>query len=409
MTELLSRPPGPRAPRRPPAGPPPRPVSVTVAGVVAAVQSAGLGVLAVMVTVLVGWATAADSGASAATAVTGGLQTWLVAHHTRMVIPGGGFSLTPLALAALPLLLVYSATLRAARLAQVTRRRGVIALTSAVTASYAVLATVVALLARTDSVRPLPASAFLGAAAVAAVAAATATVRASGRGLVLWLRLPAVLRAALPPAAGALAVLLGAGAVLVGVMLGRHHGQGAVLVEGLDAGAGGVLLLLLGSLMYVPNAVVWGTAFVVGPGFAVGQGTSVSMAGADLGAVPAFPLLAALPEGTGTGAGSVLLVAPVLAGVLAALLLRRGTRRPGAPDLTSTRRLLECCALVGAVTGLATGLLALLSAGSAGPGRMADVGPDWWAVAPATALEVAVVAAATLLLLRHRGRPAPSA
>lgn len=398
MTELLSRPPGPRAPRRPPA----RPVTVTVAGVMAALQAAALGVLAVMVIVLVGWATAADSIASAATAVTGGLQVWLVAHHTRLVVPGGGFSLTPLALSLLPLVLLHSATLRAARLAQVSGRSGVIALTSAVTATYAVIATVVALLARTESVRPVPASAFLGAATVAAVAAGSAAVRATGRWPVLWRRLPAVLRMTLPPAAGALAVLLGSGALLVGAVLARHHGQGALLVDGLEPGSGGMVLLLLGSLLYVPTAVVWGTAFVVGPGFAVGHGTSVTAAGADLGAVPAFPLLAALPDSPGAGIGSIALVAPLLAGVLAALLLRRCALQPGAPGSGSTRQVLGACGLVGALVGLAAGALALLSAGSAGPGRMADVGPDWWAVAPATAAEVAVSAALTLLLLRRR-------
>ena len=58
--------------------PPPSPRSVTAVGVVAAVRSAGLGVLAVMVLVLVGWATAADSGADAADAVVTALQVWLV-------------------------------------------------------------------------------------------------------------------------------------------------------------------------------------------------------------------------------------------------------------------------------------------------------------------------------------------
>ena len=416
MTELLSRPPGPRGPRRPPPGPPARPISVTVAGVVAALQASGLGVLAVMVVVLVGWATAADSAASALTAVTGGLQVWLVSHHTRLLVPGGEFSLTPLALSALPLVLLHSATLRAGRLAQVRGRRGVVALTSAVTAAYAVLATGVALLARTDAVAPVPSSAFLGAAAFAAVAAGSAAVRATGRWLVLWHRVPLVLRTALPAAAAALSLLLGSGALLVALMLTRHDGQAARLVDGLDPGAGGTLLLLLGSLLYVPNAVVWGTAFVAGPGFAVGEGTSVTAAGADLGAVPAFPLLAALPNGDGAGAGLLALVAPLLAGVLAALLLRRsgsvavapaatGTMSTGTMSTGTVRPVLETCGLVGALVGLATGALALLSAGSAGPGRMADVGPEWWAVSLATAGEVATAAAVTLLLLhRHRRR-----
>lgn len=402
MTELLSRPPGPRAPRRPPAGPPARPVSVTVAGGVAALQAAGLGVLAVMVVVLVGWATAADSAASAATAVTGGLQVWLVSHHTRLAVPGGGFSLTPLALSALPLLLVHSATLRAGRLAAVTGRRGVIALTSAVTFAYAVLATVVALLARTDSVQPVPASAFSGAAVLAAVAAGSAAVRATGRWPVLWHRLPLAVRSALPPAAGALCVLLGSGALLVALMLTLRREQGVALVEGLDPGAGGTVLLLLGCLLYVPTAAVWGTAFAAGPGFAVGEGTSVTVAGANLGDVPAVPLLAALPAGPGAGAGVLALVVPVLAGILAALLLRRAARDPAA-DRWPTRRVLESAGLVGALVGLATGMLAVAAAGSAGPGRMADVGPDWWAVAPATAVEVAAAVAVTLLVLQRRG------
>ena len=138
MTELLSRPPGPRAPRRPPAGPPARPL--TPAGVLAALQAAGLGVLAVMVLVLDGWATAADGGASASTAVAAALQVWLVGHHTRLVVPAGEFSLAPLGLSLQPVVLVHTATLRAGRAAGVTGRRGVVALTSAVTATYAVAA-----------------------------------------------------------------------------------------------------------------------------------------------------------------------------------------------------------------------------------------------------------------------------
>jgi len=165
----------------------------------AALQSAGLGVLAVMVTVLVGWATAADSDASATAAVTGALQVWLVAHHTRVAVPGGSFALVPLGLTLLPLVLLHSSTLRAGRAAGVRGRRGVLALTASVTATYAVLVTVVALLAATDSVRPQPVSAFVGAALVAGLASGAAAVRATGRGTVLWGRVPELARPAVRP------------------------------------------------------------------------------------------------------------------------------------------------------------------------------------------------------------------
>ena len=48
------------------------------------------------------------------------------------------------------------------------------------TATYAVVATFVALVARTDAVRALPVSAFVGAAAVAALGSGSGAVRATG-------------------------------------------------------------------------------------------------------------------------------------------------------------------------------------------------------------------------------------
>lgn len=398
MTDLLTRPPGPRAPRRPPAGPPAR--SLTASGVVAALQAAGLGALAVMVVVLVGWATAADSGASATAAVTGALQAWLVAHHTRLLVPDGTFGLVPLGLTALPLVLLHSATLRAGRAAAVRGRRGVVALTSAVTATYALVVTVVALLARTDDVRPVPLTAFVGAACVAALASGTAAVRATGRATVLWHRLPEAARAVLPPAAGALAVLVAGGALLSGAALAVHHDRARELTTGLDAGIGGGLLLLLGCLLYLPTAALWGLAFCIGPGFAVGQETSVGVLGSDLGAVPAVPLLAALPAGTGSPAWWLVLLVPAAAGTAAGLVADRAAATAG------WRRLVEVAAGTGALVGATVAVLSWLAAGPAGPGRMAEVGPAWWAVGPLAALEVTVAVAATTavlpLLRRHR-------
>lgn len=413
-TDVLSRPPGPRAPRRPPAGPgrsAGRPL--TALGMTAALQSAGLGVLAVMVTVLVGWATAADSDASATAAVTGALQAWLVGHHAQVTVPGGSFGLVPLGLTVLPLVLLHSSTLRAGRAAGVRGRRGVLALTASVSATYAVLVTVVAFLARTDTVRPQPVSAFLGAALVAGLASGTAAVRATGRTAVLWHQLPEPARRPALPAATALAVLVAGGALLAGGSLAVHHERAAALATGLDGGVGGTLLLLLGCLLYVPTAAVWGLSFCVGPGFAVGTGTSVGIAGSTLGAVPALPLLAALPAGSGSPAWWLALAVPVGAGVAAGCVADRTAGSPPGDEplsIPSARALLRSTALtaglVGALVAAAVAGLAWLSAGPAGPGRMATTGPDWWAVGPAAGLEVAAAAAVTLAALaglrRHR-------
>jgi len=400
MTELLSRPPRPPKGSRPrrPAHPPAAPTrSVTVVGVVAALRSAGLGVLTVMVLVLVAWAGASDSGADAPDAVATALQAWLVGHHAHLAVPGGELALVPLGLTLLPLFLLHTATLRAGRAAGIRGRTGVIALTASVTATYAVVATFVALLARTDAVQALPTSAFVGAAGVAALGSGSGAIRATGTWSGVTRRLPALVRTALPAATAALATLMAGGALLAGGSLAVHHHQAALLVDGLDAGIGGGILLAALCLLYVPTAAVWGLAYVVGPGFAVGAGTSVSVGGTDLGAVPAFPLLAALPQEPGPAWAPVALVVPLLAGVLAAMLAHRSGAAPA-----GWRPLVETCATAGGLVAAAVAVLTLLASGPAGPGRLFETGPTWWLVGPVAGLEVAVVMAAALWALRRR-------
>jgi hypothetical protein len=80
------------------------------------------------------------------------------------------------------------------------------------------------------------------------------------------------------------------------------------------------------------------------------------------------------------------LVAPLLAGAAAGLLL---VRRPArTPALTAV-----WAGLAGLVSGAGLGLLAWLSAGSLGAVRMSDLGPSGLRVGLVTALEVGLVAA----------------
>jgi len=143
---------------------------------------------------------------------------------------------------------------------------------------------------------------------------------------------------------------------------------------------------------------VWGLAYVAGPGFAVGTGTSVGVAGAHLGAVPAFPLLAALPSGTGSGPAPALLAVPLLAGVLAGLLAVRA----GEPGAGGWRPTAELAGTTGALVASAVAVLCGFASGPAGPGRLAEVGPHWWLVGPAAGVSVAVGAGLTMLVLRRR-------
>ena len=370
---------------------------MSLAGVLAALRAAALGLLTVMVLVLVAWATAADSGASATEAVAAGFAIWLVGHLARLSVPGGGFGLAPLGLTLLLAVLLYSSAVRAARAAQVRGRRAVGSLTVALAASYAAIAVVISLFARSAAVQPRPVTVFLGAGGLALIAGGAGAVRGSGRAVAWWSRIPTAGRLALTGAAGAVCVLLASGSLLVCAMLALHRGEVSGVVAGLDAGTSGTLLVLLICVLYAPTAVVWGTSYLVGPGFAVGTGTTVAISGVHLGAVPAVPLLAALPSSRDTGAAWPLMVAATLAaGLVSGVLVERAARRDPRQPISSWRDLLRVAGLTGAVTGLALGALAAASTGPAGPGRLAHTGPAPWWVALAAAGTTAVVVAAIL-------------
>jgi hypothetical protein len=193
----------------------------------------------------------------------------------------------------------------------------------------------------------------------------------------------------------------------------------------LDAGPLGATLLVVGCALIVPNLIIWSAAFALGPGFAVGTATSVAPDGVTLGLVPAIPVLGALPADV-PGALTWLVVAgPVLAGVLAGLLVHR---RLGpvevAEDLAegeddgdddgdgvSAASGVVAVALgpavgvaggAGAIAAVAMAVLALLSGGSAGAERLSVLGPVPWEVAAATFGLVGVPAVVVVLALRFR-------
>ncbi|MER6144216.1 DUF6350 family protein, partial [Streptomyces sparsogenes] len=114
-------------------------------------------------------------------------------------------------------------------------------------------------------------------------------------------RTPVFRAAVLRAAAGALVVLLGAGALLTAVSLMSHAGEVQLAFLELSDVWSGRFAVLLISLALLPNAIVWGAAYGLGPGFAVGAAAVGPLGVADYPDLPHFPLLAALPaEGDGS-------------------------------------------------------------------------------------------------------------
>ncbi len=359
----------------------------------AAFWSAAVGLAAVTVLVVVGWAAAPDAGTPPRIAVAAGGQAWLLAQGATLDLTDGSLSLTPLGLLLLPMFVLARSGAWASRAADVRSWADAARTTGLLVVVYGLIGTGVALSCSTPAVQPDPWSAGLGTATVALLAGGWGVLRAAG----LWSGLLDVLPPPLIPVVrgglGALAVVVAGGGVLVASSMLVHAGQVGDLWSALGPDPTGAALLLLLSVCLVPNAVLWASAYAVGPGFAVGIGTSVAPTGVVVGAVPVLPLLGALPgAGEAPPASLAALLLPLAGGVVAGVLVARDGRAegPGSPGW----RPAALAAGAGALGGLALGLLCALSAGSLGGGRMAELGPAGFTVAVVSGLEMAVVAAA---------------
>jgi hypothetical protein len=243
----------------------------------------------------------------------------------------------------------------------------------------------------------------------------TDAVGPAGRIRSWWRDQPAgqrtVLAQGLRGGAAAAAALVAVSGILLTLMIVVNYGQVIALYEGIHAEVLGGIAITLGQLAFLPNLVVWTAAWLVGPGFAIGTGSSVGPLGTSLGPLPAVPVFGALPTGD-LALGFLGLLVPVIAGFLAGVAVRPavlrglGDRSPASPNLSSPAGspvlpLVMTGLAIGIVGGVLLGLLAWVSGGAAGPGRLADVGPNALLVGLFAALEFGVPATIGLLA----GRP----
>jgi hypothetical protein len=211
--------------------------------------------------------------------------------------------------------------------------------------------------------------------------------------------------AALRGGAAAASTIVAFTGVVIAVLLFANYARIITLYEDLHSGALGGAVLTIAQIMVLPNLVIWGVSWIVGPGFAIGTGSAVSPLGTTLGPIPAIPVLGALPHGSAAFSFAGLIV-PIVAGFLAGALLRRplverlGTR-------VGPSWMLAAGAGMGVVGGAILGLLAWASAGSIGPGRLQHAGPDPWAVGLWAALEIGVPALIGMLAAGRRRSPVP--
>jgi hypothetical protein len=397
---------------------PPSPLG---AACLAAGRATGTGLLPVLVPVVLAWVLGAGGTATWSQTLRFAVGLWLLGHHAGLVVSGGHVGLVPLGMILAPALACFFAGRRLARTLDARADRIEAGATRAAPAAlswrvlvlfagvYCVLAVLASMAAGMPGLRPVSGQALVGAALVSlccgglgAAAYRHSGARAGVRAIVG--RVPAAVRPALRAALGALSFWVCGGAVLVAVMIVTHFAGVTSLYRALDTGVVGGAVLTLAQLALLPNLVLWGCAVTAGPGIVVGTGATVTVGVSQLGPLPAVPLLAALPApGRLPAEAAALLLLPLLAGAVAGVLVlvprRPAPRRPAPrrPAPTLVARLVEVVG-AGVACAVAAGLLAWLSGGPAGPGRLADVGPDPLSTGLAFGIEVVTGGGAVVLV-----------
>jgi hypothetical protein len=212
--------------------------------------------------------------------------------------------------------------------------------------------------------------------------------------------------AALRAGAGAVALTVAVASVAVALLFVARFPDMIGLYEALHTEVVGGIALTAGQLAILPNLVLWAVAWFVGPGFAIGVGSHVSPVGTALGPIPALPVFGALPTGDSAFGFAGVLV-PVVAGFLAGVAVRPALSR--ALDHLGPLVVLGVAAGGGIVGGALSGFLAAAAGGAAGPGRLAEVGPDPVAVGLVAAAEFAVAIGIGLAAASRLPAPGSSA
>jgi hypothetical protein len=291
---------------------------------------------------------------------TAAIPLWLATHQIPLVLEGHPISVLPLLpTAGVAVVIAFGAGWSARRLGRRPRHDAgaVVAAIAGGHAAVAVLGS--ALLPRAAEVAVAPWSAMVGGGLVAGVAAAAGVLRACGLPPEVADRFPGWLRPALRGTAVALAGLAftGSAVLLAGLALQADAVAAAYadLAPGFGAGLGVTLL----AIAYLPNAVLAGVSWALGPGVAVGAATASPFI-TSTAEPSSFPLLAALPTGVPPVWALAAFFLPLGVGVLAGLASRRA-----AP---AEFRFSAALATTGA-TAAVVGVLAVLAGGrlAAGP------------------------------------------
>ena len=196
-----------------------------------------------------------------------------------------------------------------------------------------------------------------------------------------------VMTAGVKAGMGSAALLFGVAATVFAGMLLFSYATVVALFESLGPSVIGLVVLFVGQLAFVPSLATFVASWLVGPGFSLGSAAEFSALGTDIQALPALPILGALPTNPDS-IGFTIVAIPVLSAVVAGALAEREFRTR-AKSSQPAQGVISVAGSALIATGI--GLLVVviptsLASGALGPGRFQTVGVDvqslalWWSI-----------------------------
>lgn len=364
--------------------------SPLVRGVLAAVITLGTAIALTVIPALAAQVAGTRSSATALDAILIGLNLLVLGHGGGITLStgviDGTVTLTPFGLMALLVLVCAISMRRVGHVLELVdaetglRPRALGDAGSALgayTVVYAIGVGVLAALGRSADASPMIVPAIVSGALVAVVGglsgvlwslARRPTATSPGVRVLDLLPVPfdAVARAVLLAMAGLVAVgaLAATGQLLLGIQ------DAAALFGELEPGIVGGIVLTLLQLALLPLLMVWALVILSGGTVTMGTGTAYSLEGVQSGVMPALPMLAALPQpGPAPAWAMALMALPLIPLVLGAVRLVRDTLH------LERRDRITAWVAYPLVTTVAVLLLAGLSTGGIGDGRLVHLGP----------------------------------
>ncbi len=204
----------------------------------------------------------------------------------------------------------------------------------------------------------------------------------------------AILLPALRAGTAIVLMLLLVSALALSILFAFNWIQITQLYESLQVSFLGGLLVTVGQLATLPNLVIFGASWFTGVGFSIGEGSHVSPMGTELGPIPVVPMFGALPVGE-LGFGMVALIVPLLAAFIATILVRGHLAEARFQFAFAWSAAFSVGLSIAAVAAVEMAILGAIASGSAGPGRLHEVGVNPLMLGLVTFVEVAVVSVLT--------------